>query len=236
MINILLESYDIAAKWLYDDLKAYIKTKHRVAVIALSFRDSRVKSSDDWNTLYSRENGKYYDGIVGGFTAYGIAEENITFLNYFTDSKETAKSKIENADILYFPGGLPDRMFERIKELDLYDVLKTHKGVAMGYSAGAVIQLAEYHLSPDDDYPEFSYYEGLGYLSDFYLEVHYKGTTSQNSAIRRVIRERGKTVYATHYNEGAIIVDNGNTKVLGKVGIFNGNQSMKLDNKSVANR
>ena len=49
-----------------------------------------------------------------------------------------------------------------------------HDGVMMGYSAGAVIQLAEYHLSPDDVYPEFEYYEGLPCLNDFYMEVHYQ--------------------------------------------------------------
>ncbi len=220
MINILLEGYDIAVSWLYDELKAYIKPNHKVAVIALAYRDNRVKNLDDWNVLYDKNNGKYYNGIVDGLTAYGISVDNIKFINYFTDSKETAKQKIENADILYFPGGLPDRMFERIKELDLYDTIVNHKGIVMGYSAGAVIQLSEYHLSPDDDYPEFSYYEGLGYLNDFYLEVHYEGADIQDASIRRVIKERGKTVYATYLGNGAIIVDDGDVKLLGEVGRF----------------
>ncbi|MCC8131019.1 MAG: Type 1 glutamine amidotransferase-like domain-containing protein [Ruminococcus sp.] len=221
MINILLEGYDIAVPWLFDELKAYIKPNHKVTVIALAYRDNHVKNLENWNALYGKYNGKYYDGIVGGLTAYGISENNIDFLNYFADSKETAKQKIKNADILYFLGGLPDRMFERIKELDLYDTIVNHKGIIMGYSAGALIQLSEYHLSPDDDYPEFSYYEGLGYLDDFYLEVHYEGTDIQDASIRRVIKERGKTVYATHLGKGAIVVDSGNIKVLGKVEIYN---------------
>ena len=169
MVNIFLEGYDIDAPWLYDELKNYIQPTHRVAIIAFSFRDSRVKSLDDWNNLYSKDNGIFYDGIVGSFDAYGISEYNISFVNYFTDTKETAKRKIENADIIYFLGGLPDRMMDRIKEFDLRDSLMNHKGIIMGYSAGAVIQLAEYHLSPDDDYPEFRYYEGLPYLNNFYL-------------------------------------------------------------------
>ena len=87
----------------------------------------------------------------------------------------------------------------------------------MGYSAGAVIQLSEYHLSPDDDYPEFKYYKGLPYLNDFYLEVHYEGTFSQNAAIQKVLEERKKTVYATALMNGAILVDNGVVKLLGDV-------------------
>ena len=220
MINILLEGFDIDAPWLYDELKNYIQPNHSVAVVAFSFRDNCVKSLSDWNALYSKECGKYHDGIVGGFTAYGIPEENISFINYFTDTKESAAQKVKSADIVYFLGGLPDRMMDRIKEFDLYDILMQHDGILMGYSAGAVIQLAEYHLSPDDDYPEFRYYKGLPYLNDFYLEVHYEGTSEQDESIQRVLAERGKTVYATAVRAGAILVDNGNLKLLGDVKIF----------------
>ena len=220
MTNILLEGYDIDAAWLYDELKNYIKPDSKAAIVAFSFRDSRVKSIEDWDLLYDKEHGRYYGGIVGSLMSYGISEENITFLNYFTDSKETAASKIEQADIIYFLGGLPDRMMDRINEFGLYDILLRHKGIIMGYSAGAVIQLSEYHLSPDEDYPEFGYYDGIPYCSDFYLEVHYEGTKIQNDAIARVIRERRNPVYATHYGEGAIIVNNGEVRTVGKVEIF----------------
>lgn len=221
MVNILLEGYDIDASWLYDELKKYIKPTHSVAIVAFSFRDSRVKSLTDWNLLYSKENGKYYDGITGGFASYGIPEENITFVNYFADTKESAAQKIEKADIVYFPGGLPDRMLDRIKEFDLYAPLMKHDGIVMGYSAGAVIQLSEYHLSPDEDYPEFRYYHGLPYLNGFYMEVHYEGTDIQNESIQRVIAERGKTVYATALGSGAIVIDNGNIKLIGNVKVYN---------------
>lgn len=221
MINILLEGYDIDAIWLCDELKKYIKPTHSVTVAAFSFRDNRVKSLTDWDLLYSKEKGKFYDGITGGFASYGISEENITFINYFEDTKESAAQKIEKADIVYFPGGLPDRMMDRIKEFDLYDVLMKHDGIVMGYSAGAVIQLSEYHLSPDEDYSEFRYYNGLPYLNGFYVEVHYEGTDIQNDAIKRVIAERGKTVYATGLGAGAILVDNGNIKLIGNVKTYN---------------
>lgn len=221
MINILLEGYEINAAYLYDDLKNYILPNYSVAVVAFSFRDREVKNSKDWNLLYSKENGIYYNGIVSGFTAYGISENNITFVNYFEDTKESAKQKAEKADILYFTGGRPDRMMDRIKEFDLVDVLKKHNGIIMGYRAGAVIQLSEYHISPDKDYKEFQYYDGLGYLNDFYLEVHYENTKVQNKAIQRVLAERGKTVYATAFMSGAVIVDNGNVKLLGDVKTFN---------------
>ena len=217
MINILLEGYDIAAPYLYETIKKYIKSTHKVAILAFSFRDSHVKSLEDWNALYCKDNGKFYHGIVNGFISYGIPEENISFINYFADTKESAKTKIEKADIIYFLGGLPDKMMARINEFNLKDTLMKHSGIVMGYSAGAVIQLAEYHLSPDEDYPEFKYYEGLPYIDDFYLEVHYKGTEAQETAIQKALKERKKTVYATVCMNGAILIDNGIVKLLGEV-------------------
>ena len=220
MVNILLEGYDIDASWLCDELKNHIRPEHSVAVVAFSFRDSAVQSRKDWDALYSKKFGKYYGGIVNAFASYGITEKKITFLNYFTDTEVSASQKIAEADILYFPGGLPDRMMERIKALGLQKVLLKHNGLVMGYSAGAVIQLEEYHLSPVDYYPAFAYYEGLSYLNDFYLEVHYEGTDVQEESIRRVIAERGKPVYATVLGKGAILVENGKAKLLGDVRVF----------------
>lgn len=220
MVNILLDGYEIDRPYLYDCLKNYIKPDFYVAVVAFSFRDSEAKSLSGWNLLYGKKKGKYYNGIVSGFLSYGISEKNITFINYFTDTKESAEEKIKQADIIYFTGGSPERMAERIKEFNLTDILREHNGIVMGYSAGAVIQLSEYHLSPDSNYSEFNYYEGIGYLSDFYLEVHYENTEAQNTAIKRVLAERRKTVYALSLDAGAIVADNGNVKLLGDVKTF----------------
>ncbi len=216
MVNILLEGYDIAAEWLKAELGRIILPRHRVAVAAFAFRDDRVRNAQEWERLYGRD-GMYSGGIAEGFAAYGIARENLRFLNYFADSRESAAQAVREADIVYFPGGLPDRMMQRMEEFALVDVLRQHDGIVMGYSAGAVIQLAEYHLSPDADYPQFGYYAGLSYLDNFYLEVHYEGNDVQKQAIRRVLTERGKRVYATQKNAGALLVENGAVRCIGDV-------------------
>lgn len=220
MINILLEGYDLDAKWLYDELKPYIKPEYKVAVVAFSFRDNRVKNVADWAALYSKESGRFYAGIVGAFCSYRIKEENITFLNYFKDTSEQAKNKIQQADIVYFLGGLPDRMMDRINKFELFDVFKNHKKVTIGYSAGAVVQLSEYYLSPDADYPEFNYYKGIPYINDFYFQPHYEGNENQIASINRILSERKKSVYATHTGKGAVIVVDGVVKTIGEVSVF----------------
>jgi peptidase E len=217
MVNILLDGIDLDAPYLAEALREYIRPEHRIVYVAFSFKDAKVRSPQDWDRLYSPEQGIYYESLTGSFAAFGIPKEHITFVNYFADTPESAAEKIRSADIVYFPGGLPDRMMDRIREFRLEEVLGQHQGIIMGFSAGALIQLEEYHLSPDDDYPEFCYRRGLPFLNDFYLEVHYDGSEVQKQAIRQVLQERKKTVYATASDSGAIIVAGGQIKLLGNV-------------------
>ena len=219
MVNVLLEGYDIRAKWIYRELKNYIKPSHRVAVIAFSFRESRVKNISEWNAFYGTESG-FYRSICRNFAAYGIEADRISFVNYFQDTRESARYKIENADIIYFPSGLPDRMMERIDEFGLQASLARHQGMVMGCSAGALIQLSEYHLSPDHDYPTFCYCNGLGYVDGFYLEIHYEGSEVQKESIRRILNERKNCVYATGLMKGAVLVNGKDVRLLGEVHTF----------------
>jgi len=218
MINILHNRYDIQADWIRPALERYIRSGMRVCIAAFSFRENRVTCAADWDALYA-PSGMYYEGIADSFSAFGIRRAQIDVINYFADTKESARQKVLNADILYFPGGLPDKMYERLNEFDLIGPMKAHRGIVMGYSAGALIQLGEYHLSPDKDYPEFGYYTGIGYLDNFYVEVHYEDTVDQNAAIRRVLKERGKIVYGLP-DDGAIIIENGRTELIGPVKAF----------------
>ena len=220
MVNVLLESYNLTEPFLYDALKPYIKPHHRVAIVAFSFLPSQATTLEQWLIMYGREEGMFYHWLVDPLMKFGIPEENITVVNYFADSKEFARDKVESADILYFTGGLPDAMMDRLAEFELLDALQSFDGLVLGCSAGAMIQLREYHITPDWDYPEFGYYNGLPWLNDFYIEVHYEETQLQKDCIQRVLRERGKPVYAIHHDRGALIVQKGIITRLGETELF----------------
>ena len=220
MIHVLAEGYDLDAPWLADELKGILRPGSRVTIVALSFRDAQVKSAQDWEALYGREGGRYTGALVDPLAAYGIGADRVAFINCFADSKEAALAKIRRADVLYFPGGVPDRMMQRIEALGLADAMRAFEGVVLGYSAGAMIQLAEYHVSPDDDYPRFAYYGGLGRLSGFYYEPHYGDWQTQREAISRVLAERHAPVYATREGKGALIIEDGRIKTVGEVEVF----------------
>lgn len=218
MINILFDCPNIDD--FYDELKCYFNDKTRVCMVAFSFYDDYVYDEKSWEMVFGKDKGGVYFETIDSFKPFGVKEENIVFINYFTDTKESAKEKIKNADVIYFTGGLPDRMMDRIKEFELEEAIMNHDGIVMGYSAGAVIQLKEYHLYPDGDYIDFGYYEGLPMFDDFYVEVHYRGLEIQDESIKRCLSERGKTVYVTNDKGGGIVVENGKIRVIGKVDIY----------------
>ena len=107
MVNVLLESYNLTEPFLIDVLKPHIKPHHHVAIVAFSFLPSQTSNLEQWLTLYGKETGMFYHWLVDPLMEFGIPEENISFVNYFADTKESAAEKIEQADILYFTGGLP---------------------------------------------------------------------------------------------------------------------------------
>lgn len=218
MVNILFDCPNIDD--FYEDLKQYFSEKTKVCVVAFSYYDDYVFDEDSWEKVFGKDIGGMYFETVDSFKPFGVPAKNIEFINYFKDTKNSAREKIKRADVLYFTGGLPDRMMDRIRDFDLTETIMTHDGIVMGYSAGAVIQLKEYHLYPDGDYTEYAYYEGLPMLDGFYHEVHYRHLPEQDESIHRVLAERDKPVYVTHDRRGGIIVENGLIRTIGKVDFF----------------
>jgi peptidase E len=217
MINILFDCPN--TQDFVNELSEYFHAGDKVAVVAFSFYDNYVHDAESWERVFGYGGNCYFE-TVDGLAPFGIKPEDISFINYFTDTKESARQKIEAADIIYFTGGLPDRMMDRIREFDLVDTLQAFNGIVFGYSAGAVIQLKEYHLYPDGDYKDYGYYTGLGYLDDLYLEVHYEYKSEQDESIRRVLCERSLPVYITHTRLGGIVIDKNTVKVIGRVDLY----------------
>ncbi|MDR0223261.1 MAG: Type 1 glutamine amidotransferase-like domain-containing protein [Oscillospiraceae bacterium] len=217
MTNILLSRYDISKRWCFKDFKKYLKKGDRVAVVAFSFRDGEISSREDWDKFYG-EDGIFSKAIEKSFKHYGIHPEDVEYIDYFRDNPASAKRKIQKADIIYLPGGAPEKIMSRVIEFDLYDVIENHDGVVIGFGAGAQVQLANYHITGDDR-GNLCYSLGFRFAEGFYVEVDYARDETQNHCIRRVVTERGLPVFAIG-EEGAVIVDDGIMSVIGDVSCF----------------
>jgi len=218
MVNILFSLYNFHENWAKDTMEKYIKCNDKILVIPFSFGEN-INNDNEWQSAYSKDNGKYYNTIALPFLSYGIREENINWINYFKDTEESAKDKVRKSDILFFTGGLPDKMMHRLKEFDLINEIESFVGGIIGISAGAMIQIADYHITPDKDYDTFSYNRGLNFIKDFDIEVHYEETEIEKNYISKVLNERTDTVYAIK-DTGGIIVDNNVITLLGDTKIF----------------
>lgn len=195
-------------------LVPYIKPGMKVTVVAYSFFDQQYPTRKQYDIDYAPE-GKYYVKVIEQLVPFGIKESDIMWIHYFDDDKETAIKKIKAADILFFPGGAPERFMDRIREKGLFQSINHHQKTYIGVSAGTMIQFKNYHISPDGDYHTFMYLQGLDLLEGFYVEVHYRRRKKQKSGMRKVFRAHRKPIYIIP-DDGGLIVDQGIIKPMHK--------------------
>jgi hypothetical protein len=70
-----------------------------------------------------------------------------------------------------------------VRIFDLFDTLRAFKGITIGASAGAMVQLEEFmtYYLPWEQYP-YEYYQGLGYVKDLDVVVHWRNDKWQDIA------------------------------------------------------
>ncbi|MGL5296022.1 MAG: Type 1 glutamine amidotransferase-like domain-containing protein [Culicoidibacterales bacterium] len=219
MIQLLLSQNNFDSAWAMPQLKQYLQPSTKVLILPFSFSPKLLKTSRDWEQSYGK-NGTYYRDIISPFLKYGIYESDIRWANYFEDSQEDIIKLMHKCDVVFLPGGLPQRLQERLVNKGLVDALQTIPKMIIGVSAGALVQLPQYSLSPDRKFKKFEALPGLA-ITDvpFFIEVHYSSTDRQSEFIRSALDYGASNVYAISNNGGLLIV-NGTPKELGKVSRF----------------
>lgn len=216
---ILMNTSMIDEAWCRPALLRVFHAGQVVCVLAFSFFGD-TKTLQQWNQQYKKGQGIWYRANTDVFAPYGIKEKDVHWVNYFTDSKEQMLNAIVNSDVLLLPGGAPDLAMKRIREKKLKRVLRDYQGVVLGYSAGAMMQLDDYHITPDEDYPDFGWQKGLGYLKDLDIEVHYRALQHQKRSIERAQSEKNLPVLAIYEKGGVLIGTDGKQQFFGQVDVF----------------
>ncbi len=190
----------------------------RVVVLPFSYWDIEVFDLDSWKRVYS-PGMKYFEEIFTPFSSYGIKREQFEYVNYFCDSTEAIEEKIMSADVLFLTGGAPDLFMKRIVVKNLMGCLRRYNGVTIGCSAGAMIQLERFHITPGPLYPDFMIIDGIGMIDlDMGIEVHYASTAVQLESINKVSKVYSSLLLLDN-ESGAVIKDNqikllGNAKII----------------------
>lgn len=184
MINILLSTYDFNNRYCFSRIKECLKPNMKVVILPFSHDDIFYDREDYFNELYDYDFGYELNKIVEPFRDYGIEKEDIYVLNPHKDSVKFMKYKIQQADVLFFTGGNPITFMMIIKVLGLIRTIKEFNGIVIGASAGAMVQMKEFVTYPteSEDY-DFGFYEGLGFIEDKDIIVHWDNKDYQFDAI-----------------------------------------------------
>ena len=213
MTNVLLNYYNFDGDWARPHLLKIFQSKPRVLIVPLAYRQTQAWDNDSFLAIYGK-GGEKYDNILRPFLSYGYAENEIAWLNPYDGSNHV--EQVRSAELLFFTGGMPEKAIERMRSLGITDAVKHFKGTVMGASAGAMLQLETYHITPDEDYDQYGIWHGLALVKGIDLEVHYLDTDLQNECSIRAAKELDLPVYQM-WHEGGLLIHNGTITTMGNV-------------------
>lgn len=215
-VNVLLNYYNFDGDWARPHLQKFFKNLPQVLILPIAYRENEVYNNESWLRLYGK-GGEKYVNIVRPFLTYGYREEQLRWLDPF-DCKDPLAT-LKGAGVLFFTGGMPEKALSRLETLGLTEAVRRFDGIVAGASAGAMLQLEQYHVTPDEDYAHYGLWRGLGLVGGLDLEVHYLATQLQDDCAARAHRELAIPVYKM-WHEGGLLVENGVVTPMGNVEVL----------------
>jgi peptidase E len=118
------------------------------------------------------------------------------------------KSEYEDIDGLIFCAGCPDKILDSLKTRGFDKILSKLDVPIMTSSAGSLVIGKKCIITPDEDYPNFLIFSGLG-LIPFSVEVHYDPSAD------KYLKGINEDIYGLF--DGSGIFWDGKIRLIGKV-------------------
>lgn len=214
MYSILLSEYEKGMELVDNRLRNIINEDQKAVIIAWTFPTeiNQMLFEIEWFP----KGGRRYNKYVGSLLKFGLKEENITILNCYDKEKiKEFKQIIDDSDILVITGGNPEMLYSKVtQETEILYNIKHYKGIIIGFSAGADLQLKRYFITAKNNYYKyFAFYDGFGVLDDpFYIDVHSINNKRYLDKLQKIADEKKKNVYAI-FNNGAMIYNRESEKL-----------------------
>ncbi|WP_426348579.1 Type 1 glutamine amidotransferase-like domain-containing protein [Alloiococcus sp. CFN-8] len=211
MIKILTSGFDNGFP---DDfsrvLKLYIKSGMNLVFVASEFE--KIYEKTDW----------YCKHFLNMFSDCGITFDDVKVIDGRL-SKEKAQEIVKAADVLWLAGGDTPTQFGYLKAYGLIPLIREHKGVVIGMSAGAInmAKTAVCTLTCEHDKQEI--YEALG-LVDFSVEPHLD---KDNVSEELLELSKEHSLYGI-CDEGAIICTDNDTLFEGDIFLIDNGHVTKV--------
>ncbi|HMK94783.1 MAG TPA: Type 1 glutamine amidotransferase-like domain-containing protein [Candidatus Limnocylindrales bacterium] len=164
-----------------------------------------------WASRSVDEGERYRRVIVDYFEELGA--KKIVFAE-LSDLLEDIGGKMENADLIYLPGGDPKLLVERIRKKGVDYLLRRYDKVIVGNSAGALALCGDCLIVGGGTQEETRMISGIG-AADFCVDVHY------NSSKDKELMELSKNtrIYAIA-ERSALVRDEAGISFFGTVHLF----------------
>jgi peptidase E len=186
-------------------LSSIINKDDHVVVISFSFFSKDIKYKEEYHNIYGFPHGSYSQTLLAKLGEIGIKEDKVESIDYYLDNKESALKKLKKANIVYLPGGNPLEFIRRCEEFGITNASFNNVKLVIGSSCGAVVQLKNYHLTPDLDIDHFCFSHGLNIINnDFLVDVHYQDNLEFNYSIELIQNFKYKKYYGIT-NEGYLV-------------------------------
>lgn len=160
----------------------------------------------------------YLNNIIKCFKEINIEFSEIFDLEFNSDfNKLESFIKDENEIIYFLMGGNPLTQMEIIKKFNLENRIKEHKGLVIGFCAGA-INLSKYSIiTTDEDFDKCQSYKGIERIG-IIIEPHYNeiDDLNRNKELKDFAKQYNQTIYAVP-DESIIVVGNDNITEYGKI-------------------
>lgn len=165
-----------------------------------------------------QQGGNYYNEQYKPFERFNVYKDHF-YIVHPNDDVKTIKSRFKYADVIFLAGGYMESLEILLKQFDLWNLIKVMDKNVIGISAGALLQLDKYDITPyiDKDYDYYEECYGLGLIKNLRLIVHYHDDYDKHREILdyltdKIVDEMYDTnkdimLIALSDNEGIIIDD-----------------------------
>lgn len=209
MYSILLSKMEIGFPIIKNRLQELIKPNYKVVIIPWSF----PTETDEFG-LKEYFTIKIKPKYVAPLIELGIKEENIKYLNCYSDNSKYMEDLINLSDVLVLTGGNPEMFYNKVKSCGLLEVIKNYNKIIIGSSAGTELQLKDYFITEKNNYyKKFAWYKGFGIMDNpFFIDVHSIKDEKYLTQFKVIARKKKKNVYAV-FDDGAILYNRETKKI-----------------------
>lgn len=203
---LLVNETDFSQAWAKEHLKDRICADMSVLLLPLSYNEGWASDELDWKDKFEGTK-THFDELSRPFLSYGISTKKIHWLNYYDFDFEFAKKQMRKCDILVIISEDACDAMEQIDALELSDLISSFDGLIIGMSAGAKILQSDFFSPLSEFNSTFQYYDGLGLLSGFDLDMNYVENKYHVRNIIHSLEEHTNSVVVLPKNSALFIAE-----------------------------